>query len=116
MAKTENKIVLEFQIIEDCPNVPQMLSNIHRAISGLEDKINLIERIIYTPEIAAQIGFRGSPTLLINGEDLENLPSPKQASISCRYYPNGIPSAKQIREKIEEKINEFKINHSFTDN
>jgi hypothetical protein len=42
--------------------------------------------------------------LLIDGEDLEGIQKPENPSLSCRYYPKGIPSANEIREKIIRKI------------
>ncbi|MDL1892116.1 alkylmercury lyase, partial [Sphingobacteriales bacterium CHB3] len=50
----------------------------------------------------SRVNFRGSPTLLINGEDVENMPAPERPSVACRYYLNGIPSPEAIRSRIEQ--------------
>ena len=52
-----------------------------------------------------QVKFRGSPTLLINGEDLLGMPAPSQPSLACRYYPKGIPTSEEIRKIILQKLN-----------
>ncbi len=44
--------------------------------------------------------FAGSATLLIEGKDVEDLPSSKNPSLACRFYPGGVLSAKIIRNKI----------------
>ncbi len=52
-------------------------------------------------ELAEKIKFRGSPTLLINGEDFEGREEPKSASLNCRYYQNGLPNVEDIKVKIQ---------------
>ncbi len=49
---------------------------------------------------AAEVNFRGSPTLLINGTDLEGIPAPKKPALTCRYYSGGLPTVENIRTKI----------------
>jgi len=74
----------------------------HLALQGIENDVELTEVQVVDADTAARLGFRGSPTLLINGEDVDGMPAPEEASLSCRFYPNGIPSAKVIRRKVEE--------------
>lgn len=93
-------ITIEYQHFEGCPNGPQMLDNVKRAITGLEDKIIFREVFVETDEDAKKYNFRGSPTLLINGEDYEGLPIPEEPKLACRIYANGIPTPKEIRNKI----------------
>lgn len=95
----QSKVVLEFQHFHGCPNGPKLLNNIKEAIKGLDD-VELNERIIDSNEKAKKYNFRGSPTLLINGEDFEELAAPKLPSLTCRFYPNGIPGSEDIKKKI----------------
>jgi hypothetical protein len=97
-----SKIKIEYQYFEGCPNHEKMYKNILEAIAGLEDKVEIINILVENNDIAKRIGFRGSPTLLINGQDIEKMEIPKVSSFSCRYYPNGIPSVEIIRNKILE--------------
>jgi hypothetical protein len=89
------------QHFHGCPNGPKMIRNVLEAITGLEDII-FREEIVDSPELAIKHSFRGSPTLLINDEDIESLPKPANPSLSCRFYPNGVPSAEMIRNRIKE--------------
>lgn len=98
------KLKLQFQYFEGCPNHEKLHKNLIEAIKGLEDKIELEEILVEDDEKAKKFKFRGSPTLLINDEDLENLPAPEDPVLACRFYPNGIPSAEIIREKILQKL------------
>jgi hypothetical protein len=98
------KVKLEFQYFEGCPNHIKMWNNLESAIKGLENEIE-IEKVLVEDEVTAmQIKFRDSPTLLINGEDLLGMPAPSEPSLACRYYPNGIPIAEEIRKIILQEI------------
>lgn len=78
-----------------------MRDNLYEAIRGFEDKVALTEVFVGNDETAATVMFRGSPTLLIDGEDVEGMPAPAHFSLACRFYPQGIPSAETIRTRIE---------------
>ncbi|MGB9664060.1 MAG: DUF2703 domain-containing protein [Ignavibacteria bacterium] len=99
------KVTLEFQYFEGCPNHKKMNDNLLEAIKGLEDKIELKKVLVEDEVTAMQIKFRGSPTLLLNGEDLLGMPAPDEPSLACRYYPKGIPTSEEIRNAIIQKIN-----------
>jgi hypothetical protein len=94
------KINLEFQYFEDCPNYQIMMNNLKEAITGLEDFIDINFRLIQNKNDAIKYKFRGSPTLLINNEDIMGMEPPEYPTLSCRFYTNGIPSPEYIREKI----------------
>jgi hypothetical protein len=98
------KVNLEFQYFEGCPNHEKMFVNLKEALKGLEDKIELNKVLVEDEVTAKRVNFRGSPTLLIDGEDIEGIPSPKEPSLACRFYVRGIPTADEIRKKIIQKI------------
>ncbi len=102
------KIKLDFQYFEGCPNHKKMSGNLKEAIKGLEDKIDLKEILVEDEVTAKRVGFIGSPTLLINGEDIVGASVPENPQLACRFYPGGVPSAELIREKIIQKINKEK--------
>lgn len=98
------KVILEYQYFEGCLNHKKMDENLQAAIIGLEGEIDLVKVFVEDEEIAQKIGFRGSPTLLINGEDIEGIQAPEFPSLSCRFYPEGIPSSEAIRKKILQAV------------
>jgi hypothetical protein len=98
------KVKLQFQYFEGCPNHEKLYKNLMEAISGLEGKIELEGILVEDDETAKKVKFRGSPTLLINGEDFENLPAPEEPTLACRFYPKGIPTTEVIRERIIQKL------------
>ena len=96
------KIKIEIQYFNGCPNSPEMIRRVKKAINGNEDRIKYEEILIETNELAEKIKFRGSPTLLINGEDFEGREEPESASLNCRYYQDGLPGIEEIIERIFE--------------
>lgn len=100
----ENIITIEFQYFIGCPNVPILLKNFKDAIAGYEDRIVFTEQLIDSPELARKYSFRGSPTLLIDGNDIEGMPAPENPSLACRFYQNGIPTKDFIRNLILSKL------------
>ena len=94
-----NKTKIEIQYFRSCPNSKIFIERIKDAIKGM-DSIVYLETLVETNEKAAEVSFRGSPTLLINGQDFENTPAPKNPALTCRFYPGGLPSVETIRKKI----------------
>ncbi len=97
----QNKITVQIQHFQGCPNSTEMIRRVKEAIGGIEDEIKYQEVLVETNELAEKIKFRGSPTLLINGEDFEGREEPKSASLNCRYYQNGLPNVEDIKVKIQ---------------
>jgi len=93
-------VVAELLVIPDCPNeepAAQLFRGVLDAL-GYLDKIRV--SVIRTSEEAARRGFRGSPTFLLNGDDLFLPPGPEPA-IACRVYPageglKGLPSSDEL--------------------
>lgn len=99
-----DKIQVVVQHFHGCPNGPKMIDSVKKAISEFGDKVELSEQIIDTPELAKKYSFRGSPTLLIEGDDFEDMPNPENPDLTCRFYPNGLPNVEKIIEKIKKYI------------
>jgi protein-disulfide isomerase len=95
-----SKIInIELQHFNDCPNAPGLIERVKAAIKDF-DNINYKEVLVDSNEKAEEVKFRGSPTLLINGEDFENQPEPETPALACRYYINGLPATEEIKNKI----------------
>ena len=97
-------IAIEVQHFEGCPNSVEIISRVRTAMEDFNEQLEYREILVETKEKAEQVKFRGSPTVLINGIDLENMPEPAEADLACRYYKNGLPLVVQIKELIVEQL------------
>jgi glutaredoxin len=97
-------VKVEVQYFHGCPNCEEMVDRVKEAISTLGNHVDFQEVIVETHEKAVEVNFRGSPTLLINGEDFEDMPQPKIPELVCRLYPKGLPEVESIRNKIEQYV------------
>lgn len=95
------KTKVEIQHFHGCPNSPILIDRVKEAIKDF-DEVYYTEAIIDTNERAEEVKFRGSPTLLINGVDFENLLEPVNSNLACRFYPNGLPTVEAIRKRLTD--------------
>ena len=82
-----------------CPHTELLVARLTRALDDVGYDVCLDLQTIGSAE-AEQAGFRGSPTLLLDGVD--PFPAPKQTSWACRLYGTeagleGSPSVSQLR-------------------
>lgn len=99
---------IEVQHFEGCPNSVEMIARVRTAIEEFNERIEYKEILVETSELAQQINFRGSPTVLINGIDIERMPEPTKANLTCRYYRKGLPSVRQIKKIITDQLEKEK--------
>lgn len=95
-----NKVDIEIQYFDGCPNSKEFVENLRRALAKAEFEYSYKETKVETAEKAMEVRFRGSPTLLINGIDLEGAEAPEKPGLTCRVYRRGIPTAEEISEKL----------------
>jgi hypothetical protein len=92
------------QYFDGCPNWKETEAHIETLRSEGFD-LTLDRQLIETPETAERYGFRGSPTVLIDGVDPLTKPD-APVGLSCRVYVTddgyaGSPSLSQLRAAIE---------------
>ena len=97
-------IKMEIQYFRGCPNSEAVLDMLRKFVAKSEQEIELEEILVETQEAAEKYRFKGSPTILINGKDAEGLEENQTPSLSCRYYPNGLPTAGDIQKIIDSII------------
>jgi hypothetical protein len=100
------KISLEIQYFKGCPNSNELIERVKVAIQEFDSKINYFETLVEDNLTAQKVRFRGSPTLLIDGQDFENLEESKNPNLSCRFYHNGLPTIEEIKNSIQTKLHE----------
>ncbi len=72
-------------------------------LAALSDELDLTveRRLVQTPEEAEAAGFRGSPTILVDGRD-PFATGDEPPGLACRIYqtpqgPQGAPTVEQLR-------------------
>ena len=91
---------------DDCPNwveADQHLILLQAEIPDLET----VRQQVETPEDAERLGFRGSPSILIDGVDPFADPD-APVGLSCRIYttpsgPAGSPTLQQLRDVLTNR-------------
>ncbi len=87
------------QYLDECPNWKLVEQRLH-AVLGPDSTIQY--RLVESQEDAEQLGFTGSPTVLVDGVDpFANPGAP--VGLACRVYltaagREGAPSIEQLRE------------------
>ena len=102
-------MIIELLYFADCPNYDPALQRIQQAIKQ-ERVVAEITRIEVLDDRTAQsLRFRGSPTIRVNGFDVESAPgNAGDYGLCCRTYWNepgvgtGAPSVDLIRRAIRE--------------
>jgi len=98
---------VELLVTTDCPHAAATEALL-RSILGESDRTASVERIYISDlDHAAGMGFRGSPTVLIDGRDVAALDGETGISLGCRLYPRadggagGVPPEGVIREALD---------------
>lgn len=93
---------VEVLFIEGCPNHRPAVERVRAAIEA-EGLSAQVSEVLIVPESAATPGFAGSPTILVNGRDIEpTAGSAAPSGYSCRSYPGGLPAVETIRAALRE--------------
>jgi hypothetical protein len=96
------------QYFDGCPHWKLADRRLASVLQGLDqDRFTLEYQRIDSPELAERIGFRGSPTILIDGQDPFASGS-EPIGMSCRIFrtehgAQGAPTEKQLRDVLEGK-------------
>jgi hypothetical protein len=92
---------------DDCPNWRLAESRLHEALTCIGyERPAVTYELVSSPEQAERAGFRGSPTILVNGNDpFAGRDDP--IGLSCRLYrsPTGVehaPTVEQLRSVLAD--------------
>ena len=88
---------------DDCPNWKVTDEHLTRLAPEFPE-VSVTHRLVETPEDAERFGFRGSPSVLVDGKDLFADPH-APVGLTCRLYetpdgPAGSPTFEQLREAL----------------
>jgi hypothetical protein len=104
-SQANGKTKVEFLFFKSCPGHRQALVNLKAALRESQILANIVLINVTSEAQAAKVGFQGSPSIRVNGKDLDG--RNEGHSYGCRIYQIGgkitpIPSKEFIREKLRE--------------
>jgi hypothetical protein len=94
---------VELYFWRGCPSYPEALELLEEVVAG---RAEISMREVTTESEAEDLSFPGSPTIRIDGRDVDPAGADKRSSLRCRIYhlPDGRVSPVPSREQIEEAI------------
>jgi hypothetical protein len=97
---------IDFYFWAGCPSHPEALELLQAVLAerGLDAPVELHE--VFTHEQARELAFPGSPTIRVDGRDVDPDGAEAPPSLTCRVYrlPDGRPSPVPSREQLEEAL------------
>jgi hypothetical protein len=99
-------VEIEFLFWEGCPSHPearQLLDDV-LAERGLDAEVKVRE--VFTQDEAEQLRFPGSPTIRVDGSDVDPDGASARPALNCRIYhkADGRPSPVPTREQLEAAL------------
>lgn len=99
MKNSEAPIRVELLYFDGCPSYERVRSDLTEVIAemDLDARLKLVR--VATQARAAALRFAGSPTVKVNGRDLEDYDGP--GVLACRLYgEKGWPSRELLRQRL----------------
>ena len=101
-------ISIKLQYFDGCPNWRQAEKDLTEAVDGLGIDVEIVYETIESQARAEEVGFMGSPTILISGRDPFADPD-APVGLSCRVFrtgekPSGSPGADALRQALRTDV------------
>ena len=94
---------VEVFYIERCPHHRPAVERVQSVMKQQGIIAELAEIEVPDAEAARVVGFLGSPTIRVNGQDVELAArGDTDHGFACRRYPSGLPSEEMIRAALRE--------------
>jgi hypothetical protein len=97
-------VKVELLFWKGCPSHPEALALLEEVLDarGVEAEVELRE--VFTREEAVELGFPGSPTIRVDGRDVDPEGAEAPPELTCRVYRHAdgrfspVPSRQQLEE------------------
>lgn len=93
---------ITIQYFDGCPHWKMADQRLRKVFADLSANPTVSYELIDSPEAAERVGFRGSPTILVDGRDPFSR-GDEPVGLSCRVFateegPQGAPTEAQLRK------------------
>jgi len=97
---------IDFLFWRDCPSHPEARELLRDVLQERGVDAEIVEREVLTQEEAEELAFPGSPTIRIDGRDVDPAGAGSRPALTCRIYhlPDGRVSPVPSREQLEEAL------------
>ena len=97
---------IEILLVRDCPNGEPTVDLVRRTAAALRLEASVVTVEVSTPEEAFCLRFLGSPTVRINGLDIDPAARDRtDFALVCRLYgASGVPPSTLLRAAIIEAL------------
>jgi hypothetical protein len=107
------RVEIRFLYSEECPSHDEALERLRKILNeeGIQAEVEVLR--VETFEDAKRLRYPGSPTILIDGRDIEPISNPEYAP-SCRAYRledgriSPLPSVSMIRNAVRAAMKNLK--------
>jgi len=94
---------IEVLYFKDCPNYGPAMDRLRAVLREEEIGAEVSEIEVPGAEAAKELRFIGSPTIRVNGLDIDaGSRSVQETAFACRRYPGGLPPEEMIRAALRE--------------
>jgi hypothetical protein len=98
---------IEVLYFEGCPNHLQTVERINAVLREEGSSDDLREVLVPDVSTATRVKFLGSPTVRVNGIDIEPAAKDRRDfGLMCRRYAGGVPSHELIRAAVRSASND----------
>ena len=97
---------IDFLFWRECPSHPEARELLGEVLEKRGVEADVVEREVLTDEEAEELAFPGSPTIRVDGRDVDPDGARARPSLTCRIYhlPDGRVSPVPSREQLEEAL------------
>lgn len=97
---------IDFLFWRGCPSHPEARDLLREVLQARGVEAELVEREVLTQEEAQELAFPGSPTIRVDGRDVDPAGARGRPALNCRIYhlPDGRVSPVPSREQLEEAL------------
>jgi hypothetical protein len=99
-------VTIEFLFWRGCPSHPEARELLDEVLAARGVEASVEEHEVTTQEEAERLRFPGSPTIRVDGRDVDPEGAGARPALTCRIYhrPDGRVSPVPTREQLEEAL------------
>jgi hypothetical protein len=97
---------IDFLFWRDCPSHPEARELLRDVLQQRGVDAEIVEREVLTQDEAEELAFPGSPTIRVDGRDVDPAGAASRPALTCRIYhlPDGRVSPVPSRDQLEEAL------------